>query len=719
MSTQLSMTRRGFVKASLAVSGGLALGFHLPVLAAQQGADQNGASHEINAWLVIDPDDRVTIRVAQSDMGQGVFTAMPMLVAEELECDWQHVQAEYASANRSLRQNQVYRRMGTGGSNAVRISRPYLQQAGASARERLIRAAAQRWDVAPGECEARASVVTHGGSGRSLRYGELAAAAAAVQLDAEPEIRKPGEYRLLGTSLPRLDVPDKVDGSTTYGIDVRLPDMVYAAVASCPVWGGSLKQVDPAPAESMRGVLKVVKLGDTVAVVADSWWRASKALDALSPEWDLGDDADASSAEFRERFQAALADKGTVASENGDAYTQLEASGRVLEADYFAPYLAHLALEPVNCTMRIGDDKVEVWTGTQNPESVLGVAAEVTGRPPEQVHVHSCHLGGGFGRRSNPDYVAKTAAIALQLDRPVQAIWTREEDTRTGHYRPMAAFRFRAAFDDAGKPVALLNRSSTHSILAGLRPEMVAEGLDSSSLSGLQDMPYAFAHRSIEHHLQRTHVPVWFWRAVGSTQNAFALESFIDEMAHETDADPWQFRRDLLQERPDIARVLDAAAERAGWGDELPAGKGRGIAVLESFGSICAQVVEVTVAQSGSVSVDRVVTALDCYNTVNPQTIEEQVESSIVFGLSAALWGQVEIADGRARHGNFDRHRVMRLAETPLMETHLVPSGGDQWGGVGEPAVPPVVPALCNAIYAATGKRIRSLPLSEQDLSGS
>ncbi len=718
MSRSPAMTRRGFVKATLAVSGGMALGFHLPALAAAAGeTDANGA--EINAWLLIDPDDRVTIRVAQSDMGQGVFTAMPMLVAEELECDWRHVRAEYASANRSLRENQVYRRMGTGGSNAVRVSRPYLQQAGASARERLVHAAAERWGVPASECEARASKVHHQDSGRSLRFGELAAAAARVELEQEPEIRKPGEYRLLGKSLPRLDVPDKVDGTTRYGIDVRLPDMVYAAVASCPVWGGKLASLDPEPAERMRGVIKVVSFEDTIAVVADSYWRAWQALQALAPEWDTGEDGDASSTGFRKRFQAALDERGTVAAESGNAYSELEQASTTLEADYFAPYLAHLALEPVNCTVRIADDKVELWTGTQNPESALGVAAEVSGRPPEQVHVHSCHLGGGFGRRSNPDYVARTVRIALELEQPVQAIWSREEDTRTGHYRPMAAFRFRAGFDAEGQPRAFVNRSSTHSILAGLRPEMVAEGLDSSSLSGLQDMPYGFAHRSIEHHLQRTHVPVWFWRAVGSTQNAFALECFIDEMAEAAGKDPVRFRRELLAERSDMVRVLDAAAEHADWGAELEPGRGRGVAIMESFGSICAQVAEVTVSQSGQLVVDRVVTALDCYNTVNPQTIEEQMESSVVFGLSAALWGQVEIADGRARHGNFDRHRILRLAETPLMETHLVLSGGDRWGGVGEPAVPPVVPAVCNAIHAATGRRIRSLPLSEQDLSWS
>ena len=714
------LTRRGFVKATLSATGGLALGFHLPALAAMDGpwaGNPDGA--EINAWLVIAPDDTVTIRVAQSDMGQGVFTAMPMLVAEELECDWNHVRAEYASANRSLREDRVYQRMGTGGSRAVSHSRPYLQQAGASARERLIKAAANEWGVPAAECRAGNSRVTHEASGRSKRYGELAAAAASITLDAEPDIRKPGEYQLLGTSLPRLDVPPKVDGSAVYGIDVRVPGMVYAAIAVCPVWEGRLIAVDTAPARAMRGVKDVISLDDAVAVVADSYWRAKKALEALTPEWDFGDHAEASTDAFKTRFRAALAEKGTVAEEAGDAYGTLENAAQVIEADYSAPYLAHLALEPVNCTVHIQRDRVDVWTGSQNPESVLSVTAETSGRPPEQVHVHSCHLGGGFGRRSRPDFVARAVSVARSVDAPVQVIFSREEDTRTGHYRPMAEFRFRAGLDGAGKPIALVNRSSTHSILAGLRPEAVANGIDQSSLSWLANSPYAFAHRSVEHHLQRTHVPVWFWRAVGATQNAFALESFIDELAHAAGQCPWQFRRPLLAERPDMIRVLDAAAERAGWNTALPAGQGRGIALVEGFGSICAQVAEVEVSRSGEVKVKRVITTLDCGNTVNPQTIDEQVQSSVVYGLSAAFWGKVEIQDGRARHGNFDRHRVLKMAETPQMETHLVLSGGDKWGGVGEPAVPPVVPAVCNAIFAATGKRVRALPLVDQDLSWS
>lgn len=712
------ITRRGFVKATLSASGGLALGFHLPALAAMDGAwasEREGA--EINAWLVIKEDDSVTIRVAQSDMGQGVFTALPMIVAEELECDWNHVRAEYASANRSLREDGIYQRMGTGGSRAVRHSRPYLQQAGASARERLIKAAADAWGVPAAECRAGSSRVTHEASGRSQRYGELAAAAASIDLDAEPEIRKPGEYQLLGTPLPRLDVPPKVDGSAVYGIDVRLPGMLYAAIAVCPVWEGRLKGVDPAPARAMRGVKNVVSLEDAVAVVADSYWRAKKALDALTPQWDFGEHAEASSQAFRSRFRAALNEQGTVVEEAGDAYDTLENAAQVIEADYSAPYLAHLALEPVNCTVHIQRDRVDVWTGSQNPESVLSVTAEESGRPPEQVHVHSCHLGGGFGRRSRPDYVARAVAVARSVNGPVQLIFSREEDTRTGHYRPMAEFRFRGGLDAEGKPLALVNRSATHSILAGLRPEAVADGIDRSSLAWLTDSPYAFPHHSVEHHLQRTHVPVWFWRAVSATQNAFALESFIDELAQAAGKCPWHFRHALLAERPDLIRVLDAAAERAGWDTELPPGRGHGIALVEDFGSICAQVADVEVSRSGEVTVKRVVTALDCGNTVNPRTIEEQVQSAVVYGLSAAFWGKVEIQNGRARHGNFDRHRVMKMAETPQMETHLVLSGGDKWGGVGEPAVPAVIPAVCNAIFAATGKRVRALPLIDQDLS--
>lgn len=715
------LTRRAFVKAGAATAGGLAVAFHLPLAArAATGAgpwDAGEAGSEINAWLVIAEDDTVTIRVAQSEMGEGVYTSMPMIVAEELDCDWNQVQPEYASANRSIRENRVYERMGTGGSGAVRNSRPYLQQAGASARERLKEAAAQRWGVPRSSLTTNAGRVLHAASKRSARYGELAAAAATVKLDAEPAIRTPGQFKLLGKPQNRLDVPAKVDGSAIFGIDVRVPGMVYATVAECPIWGGTLKSVDPAPAQAVPGVQEVLQFDDAVAVVADTFWHAKKGLDALNPVWDGGENADASSEAMLAEFVSDLDDKGVIAHEAGDAYGALADAAKVIEADYTAPYLAHLAMEPLNCTVHIQKDRIDVWTGAQNPESVLGSTAQISGRPPEQVHVHNCFLGGGFGRRSMPDFAQRAVKVAMKLSKPVQVIYTREADTRTGHFRPLAALRFKAGFDASGRPVALLNRSATHSILAGLRPEVVKGGLDGSSTEGLEDQPYAIANQSIEHHLKRTHVPVWFWRSVGSSQNAFAMECFVDEMAAAAGMDPLAFRRSLLGDRPDIRKVMDAAAAKADWGRKMPTGSAQGLAVHECFGSICAQVAEVSVSKSGRVKVDRVVTAIDCGNTVNPRTIEEQVESAIVYGLTAALWGRSDIQKGALVQDNFDDNRMLKLAETPVMETHLALSGGDKWGGIGEPGLPCTAPAVVNAIHAITGKRIRSLPLMNHDLS--
>ncbi|MEE4301066.1 MAG: xanthine dehydrogenase family protein molybdopterin-binding subunit [Pseudomonadales bacterium] len=715
------VTRRGFVKATAATSGGLAVAFHVPLAGASETPwDIDEAGSEINAWLVIDENDDVTIRVAQSEMGEGVWTSMPMIVAEELDCDWQKVRPEYASANRSVTNNRVYQRMGTGGSGAVRRSREYLQQAGASARERIKQAAAERWGVDRAELTTDGGIVTHAASGRTARYGELAAAAAAIELAEEPAIRTPEQFRLLGTPQRRLDIPAKVDGSATFGIDVRVPGMVYATVAACPVWGGTLAGVDPAPALAMKGVTDVLEFDDYVAVVADSFWHAKKGLDALAPRWDAGENGGASTEAMLAEFRSDLDRKGVVAHEEGDAYGALENAATVVEADYDAPYLAHLAMEPVNCTVSIGADRVDVWTGAQNPESVLGIAAEVTGRDPEQVHVHNCFLGGGFGRRSQADWARKAVQIATRTDgRPVQVIWSREEDTRTGWFRPLAAFRFRAGLDENGMPLALVNRSATHSILAGLRPETVQSGLDGSSTEGLEDQPYAVPNQSIEHHLKRTHVPVWFWRSVGHSQNAFARECFLDEMAAAADMCPYAYRRRLLNGKRELLRVLETVAARADWGRAMPRGSGQGIAIAESFGSICAQVAEVSVSRSGEVRVERVVSAVDCGNAVNPMTIEAQIESGIVYGLSAALWGRQDVEAGALVQDNFDDNRVLKLRETPVMETHLALSGGEKWGGIGEPGLPPTAPAVVNAIFAATGRRIRSLPIAQQDLSWS
>lgn len=723
MSRTRVMHRRQFLMTTAAVGGAFVLGFALPSraanLAPKPWTPPGDGGQEINAWLVIGSDDSVTIRVAQSEMGQGVLTAMPMIVAEELECDWSKVRAEYASANRSLRENRVYQRMATGGSRAVRASREYLQQAGASARARLVAAAAKEWNVPVGECQTRQGVVVHTASKRQVNYGAIAAAAAVVKLDAEPAIKKPAQYTLLGKPLPRLDVPLKVNGSAVFGIDIRLPDMLYAAVATCPVFGGTLKSHTFDAIKNMPGVRAAVEIPNGVAVVADSFWRAKTALEVMPVTWDFGAHATTNSADFQRIFRAALDKEGAVASERGgEALALLKNAAKVIEADYEVPYLAHAAMEPMNCTAQVTPERVDVWVGTQNPEGALAAAAEVAGVPPEKVYVHTAFLGGGFGRRAYSDDVKQAVAVAKAMGgKPVKLIWTREEDIRHDFYRPMAALRFKASLDASGMPLAWLNRSVTHSILSWFRPDDVKTGVDRTSVDGLANMAYAIPQQRVEHIIQNTHVPVAFWRSVGGSQNAFALECFMDEVAHAAGKDPVELRRALLKDRPDWLKVLDTMAEKANWGKSMPKGSAQGVAIHESYGSIVGQIVEVTVSKKGEVRVERVVCAVDCGHAINPLTIEEQLESGVVYGLSALFYGQITIDKGRVAEGNFDTYPMLRMDRMPEVETHLALTGGAKWGGIGEPSVPTIAPAVCNAIFTITGKRIRTLPLSNHDLS--
>jgi isoquinoline 1-oxidoreductase subunit beta len=725
MAMDHTITRRQFMITTSVVGGAFVLGFILPArqteaaaIAEQPWTPPTTGGSEINAWLVIGNDDSVTIRVAQSEMGEGVFTSMPMLVAEELECDWAKVRAEYASANRSLRENRVYQRMATGGSRAVRGSREYLQQAGASARARLIAAAAQQWGVPAGECRAENGKVIHPASSRQVNYGAVAAAAAQVTIDAEPAIKTPDQFKLLGQPLNRLDVPLKVNGTATFGIDVRLPDMLYASVMTCPVFGGTLQRYDFDAIKGMPGVRTAIEVPNGIAVVADSFWRAKTALEVMPIEWDLGAHANANSEDFWKTFREALDKPGVVANEKGDALAALHTAAKVVEADYTAPYLAHACMEPMNCTAQVTPQRVDVWVSTQNPEGALAAAAETAGVAPEHVYVHTCFLGGGFGRRFYNDDVRQAVTVAKALGgRPVQLVWSREEDMRHDFYRPMAAIRFRAGLDANGMPIAWFNRSVTHSILSGIRPGDVKGGIDRTSVEGLANVPYGFAQHRIEHLIHNTPVPVAFWRSVGASQNVFAVESFVDELAHAGGKDAVELRRMLLKDHPDWLHVLETAAQKANWGRSMPAGTAQGLAIAESFGSIVAEVAEVSVSKRGEVRVERIVCAVDCGHVVNPLNVAEQMESSVVYGLTAALYGQITIKNGRVAEGNFDDYQMLRLDAMPEVETHLALTGGKKWGGIGEPGVPPVAPAVCNAIFKITGKRIRSLPLSNHDLN--
>ena len=725
MTTQHTISRRQFVISTAAVGGSFILGFYIPLRAAQAAniaakpwTPPVEGGQEVNAWLVIGSDDTVTIRVAQSEMGQGVFTALPMIVAEELECDWTKVRAEYASANRSLRENRVYQRMGTGGSRAVRASREYLQQAGASARVRLIAAAAQQWGVPASACKAENGLVVHAASGRKVNYGAIAAAAAGVKLDAEPAIKKPEQFTLIGKPQKRLDVPLKVNGTATFGIDVRLPDMLYASVMVCPVFGGTLKSYNFDAIKSMPGVKAAVEVPNGIAVVADSFWRAKTALEVMPIEWDFGEYVNTNSSAFQQMFRAALDKPGVVANEKGDAMAALQSAAKVVEADYEVPYLAHATMEPMNCTAQVTPQRVDVWLGTQNPESALAATAEITGVAPEQVYVHTCFLGGGFGRRSYSDDVKQAVTIAKAMEgKPVKMLWTREEDMRHDFYRPMADIRFRAGLDAQGTPVAYVNRSVTHSILSKFRPDDVKDGIDRTSVEGLANLTYGFEPRRVEHLILNTQVPAAFWRSVGGSQNAFAIESFMDELAHAAGKDPVEFRRALLKGHADWLLVLDTLVEKAKWGKPMPTGSAQGFAIFESYGSIMGQVAEVSLSKRGEVRVDHVVCAIDCGHVVNPLTIEEQLESGTVYGLTALLYGQITIEKGRVAESNFDNYQMLRINGMPEVETYLALSGGAKWGGVGEPSVPTLAPAVCNAIFKITGKRIRSLPLSNHDLS--
>lgn len=708
--TRPRLSRRGFLATAAAAGGGLALGFRIPAGAAA------AMPAEVNAWIVIQPDDAVIIRVARAEMGQGIATALPMLVAEELECEWAKVRAEFVRPDESLRRKRAWGDLSTGNSRSVSASEQALRKAGATAREMLIAAAAARWDVPPHQCGALAGQVIHRPSGRTLRFGEIAAEAAGVAPPPRVALKAQQDWKLIGTPRRRLDLADKVTGKAIYGTDVRLPGMLYAAIAQCPVFAGKLKSVDDGKAGSRDGVVQVVRLSDAVAVVAKSWWHAKQALDRLAIAWEPGEGAGLSSIGIRSALSEALgSEDAETAFEEGEVDAALEQSARVITADYAVPYLAHATMEPQNCTASVTAGGVEVWAPTQNPEATVAIAAAAAGVPAERVIVHRTVLGGGFGRRGvTQDYVPQAIAIAQQVGRPVQLIWSREEDIRHDFYRPMVAARLSAALDAQGAPLALKVRIAGQSIMAALSPGLPGGAAEKHFVEGFgEEALYGIANRRVEVSLREYAVPVGFWRGVNHTQNAFFRESFVDELAYAAGTDPYGFRRDLLASSPRALRVLDAAAERAEWAKPA-AGRCRGIAINEASGTICAQVVEASV-EAGRVRVHRVVAAIDPGRVVNPLTVELQTQSAIVYALTAALHGEIGIREGAVEQSNFHDYEMLRMADMPRIETVIVASGAP-WGGIGEPPVPPLAPALCNAIFAATGKRIRSLPLKNHDL---
>ena len=707
-------SRRDFLKVSAALGAGLALELNLP---SALGAEGKGP--ELTAWIVIRPNDEVLIRVARSEMGQGSSTGLPMLVAEELECDWRKVKFEFVSSAENLRRNRVWGSMATGGSQSIRSSQEYLRKAGATAREMLIAAAAQRWKVDASDCDAENSSIIHRPSGRKVRFGQVAQAAAKLDPPQDVKLKDPRDWNLLGRSAPRLDIKDKVTGKPIFGADVQLPGMVYAAIAQCPVFRGKLKDAPGEQLLGLRGLVRVVKLEDAVAVVADNWWRAQRMLKRLRIEWDPGNNAGATTASIREFVRLGLEDSSIpLARDDGDVEAGFAAAVKLVEAEYFAPFLNHAPLEPMNCTALVKGERVEVWAPTQNAEATHAAAAAAAGVPLENVEVHLTYLGGGFGRRGFQDYTRQAVAIAKAVEgRPVKLLWSREEDMQHDFYRPMTMMRFKGALDSDGRLTALRVRDSTHSIMASVRPQEIKEGIDRHALGGIIDMPYDIRNLRIEFAMRNSHVPVGFMRTVFHSQNPFMRECFIDELAAAAGKDPVEFRRPLLAGSPKNLAVLDAAAKASGWGSPLPEGVHRGVAVQDSHGSFAAAVFEIAVSPGKEIDIRRVVVAVDPGHVVNPDSAEAQVQSCVAYGLTSVLWGEITLKDGRVEQSNFNDYRVMRIAEMPRkIEAVLVPSGGF-WGGLGETPLAPLAPALCNAIFAATGKRVRSLPLKNQGFS--
>jgi len=713
-----NVTRREFVE----TSAGLVISFYLP---ARRGAGPNALDTDFapNAWLRIGADDVVTLTVDKSEMGQGSQTGLAMILAEELEADWAKVRLGPVPENPA----GWSRRMSTGGSTAIRTSWDPLRKAGATAREMLISAAAATWNVDRSTCHAEQGVVIHTPTKRQLPYGKLAARAAQVPVPSDAPLKDPKDFRLLGTRAPRLDTPAKVDGSAVFGIDVTVPEMLIASIERCPVFGGMLKRYDGAKAEALPGVRAVVALEPSpwtgrggawaagcaagVAVVADTYWHAVQGRRALEIEWDEGEAATLGSDGIRAEFARLAEQAGVEARKTGDAEAALAAATQRVEAVYEVPFLHHATMEPMNCTAHVRANGCDVWAPTQNQTRAQEVAAELTGLSKDRVRVHTTFLGGGFGRRLEPDFVAEAVRVSQAVGAPVKVIWSREDDVQHGFYRPATYNKFTAGLDAAGAPVAWSHRIVAPPILLKFGP--LDKGIDRTLIDGAANLPYAIPNVLVDQvAMDLLPVPRGFWRSVGISQNAFVTECFFDEVAVAAKQDPFELRRQLLKDKPRHLRTLELAAQKAGWGSPLAAGRGRGIAIAEWAPTVCAQVAEVSVSADGSVRVHRVVCAVDCGPTVNVGQIEAQLQGGIVYGLTAALYGEITIERGRVKQSNFTDYPMMHINEMPVVEVHVVPSD-DKQGGIGEPSVGPIAPAVCNAIFAATGKRVRRLPVGK------
>lgn len=712
------VSRRDFVAVLASAGGGLLLGCRVTESAGLKNSAEarmpEASVFAPDAFVRIDRKGQVTLIVAQVEMGQGMYTSMPMLVAEELEVPLDQIHVEHAPPNEKLYTNPLLGGQMTGGSTSVRAMYEPLRKIGATARTMLISAAAQRWSVDPASCRAKNGLVSHAASGRTLSYGALADAAATLPIPGHVMLKDPKEYTIIGSAAKRLDSAAKVNGTAQFGIDVRLAAMKMAAVAASPVSGGKVAHLDEAKAMAISGVRQVVRLDDVVAVVADHMWAAQNGLAALAIRWDDGPNARVSTEDIVRGLRAASRKRGIVARKQGAPRSALAGATKRIEAVYEAPFLAHATMEPMNCTVHVRKDGCELWTGSQVLARAQATAAQVTGFPLEKVVVHNHVLGGGFGRRLEVDYVTQAVRIAKLVDGPVQVVWSREEDIQHDVYRPYYYDRISAGVDSAGQPIAWIHRIVGPSILARFAPGAFKHGLDSDAVDGAAQLLYEIPGIQVEYvRHEEPALNTGFWRGVGPTHNIFVVESFIDELAVASSGDPFTYRRELLSKSPRAKAVLEVAAREAGWGQKLPAGQGRGISLLYSeWDTYLAQVAEVEVSKSGEVRVNRVVCAVDCGTVVNPDTVKAQIEGGIVFGISAALYGEVTLKNGRVEQSNFTNYRVLRMNEMPVIDVHLI-RNNEAPRGVGEPGTAAIAPAVANAIFAATGKRLRKLPLQK------
>ena len=701
-----AINRRVFLQVGASATAGLLVGFYLPErsrLTAQQAAEPA----KLNAWIHIAPDDSVTFRIHKVEMGQGTVTSLSQLLAEELECDWAKFRTEFPPVEK------VFGFQGVVGSQSIRTSWDPLRKAGATAREMLVLAAAQTWGVDTSKCRAESGFVINTSTNANLSYGKLAGAAAKLPVPTNVALKDPKQFKLIGKSMKRLDTPNKVTGRTQFGIDTRRPGMVYAAIARCPVFGGKVVSFDATKAKAFPGVKQVVQVSRGVAVVADNTWSAIQGTRLLEIKWDEGANANQSSAAISKLFAERAQKPGVEVSKTGDVAAGLASAAKKVEAVYEVPFLAHATMEPMNCTADVRADSCDVWASMQMQSMSQAAAAQASGLPPEKVNIHSAFMGGGFGRRGMTDFVSEAVEVSKAIGAPVKVTWSREDDMHHDNYRTASYSRFTAGLDADGWPVAWTNRVVSPSITnsSGQPPQ---NGIDRTSTEGSHDMGYGIPNKLVDYHWTEVGIPVTYWRAVGYTQNTFFVESFMDEVAAAGGKDPVELRRKLLAQNPRLLGVLELVAQKADWDKPLPAGRFRGVAVVNNVGSYTAQVAEISVNQ-GKVRVHRVVCAVDCGHVVNPAIVEQQIRSAVVYGLTAALKGEITIDKGRVQQNNFNQYDMLRIDEAPVVEIHMVASTQNP-GGIGEAGVPAIAPAVCNAVFAATGKRVRRLPIRADDL---